>query len=254
MVYGRRRVRFNRRKPLPNVPGSKISGYRRLARKVMIPRGIRMKMHHFKQTYHPAVANFNLNANCTYTNTGTGAAGSGVLIGPSSASTGPAGYFTYHFTMDEIPQSATFAALFDAYRVNKIVLKFIPMTMFTQSSNTSANLAAQPQWLSTVIDYDDSTLLTTEGALLEYETFKQSRPSATHKRVFVPALAQDYFKTSGATIAYGQARKRWIDAAYLDVEHYGVKGLINGPANLGAQVQCSWKVYATAYISFKQTR
>ena len=242
--------------------GNKLLAYRKRAKrgikfrpiKYRIPRGIRMKMHHFKQTYHPASANILCNANCSYTNTGTGAAGSGVLIGPSTSSTGPAGYFSYHFTMDEIPQSATFAALFDAYRVNKIVLKFIPMNQFTQLGNGSANLAAQPQWLSTVIDYDDNTLLTTEGQLLEYETFKQSRPSATHKRVFVPAMAQQYFKTSGTTIAFGQAKKRWVDAAYLDVEHYGIKGLVNGPAVQASQVQTSWKVYATAYISFKQTR
>ena len=97
-------------------------------------------------------------------------------------------------------------------------------------------------------------MLTTEGGLLEYETFKQTPPYRKHTRAFIPALAQEAYKTTGTTIAFMQGRKKWLDAAYADVEHYGIKGLINGPANLGGQVQTAWKVYITMYISFKQTR
>lgn len=243
--------------------GNKLLAYRKRAKRGIkfrpiryrIPRGIRMKMHHFKQTFHPSVGNMTLSADCHYTATGTGSVGSGVLYGPDATVGGsPAGYFSYRFTLSELPQAPSFTALFDAYRVNKLVIKFMPINMFTQLGNGAASIAAQPQWLSTVIDYDDANLLTTEGALMEYETFKQSRPTVVHKRVFIPAASQQFFKTSGTTIAYGQTRKKWIDAAYMDVEHYGIKGLVNGPADKTDQVQTAWKVYVTAYVSFKQTR
>lgn len=217
-----------------------------------IPRGLQLKKHHFKQTFHPI--NISVNPSCHYTSTGVGAVGSGVLYGPSTTDPSPAGYFSYYFTLAEIPQVTSFTSLFDAYRINKLVIKFIPLVQYTQLGNGAANLAAEPQWLSTVVDYDDSGILTTEGALLEYETFKQSSPNRKHVRTFVPATSQNLYKSSGTTIAYSQKRKPWIDAAYTDVEHYGIKGLINGPATQANQVQTAFKVYVTAYISFKQTR
>lgn len=220
-----------------------------------VPRGLSLKKHHFKQTYHPSATNVTVDANCRYAPTGTGAVGSGTLYGPATTDLQPAGYFSIKFTLSDLPQATTYTSLFDAYRINKVVVKFIPvLSNYNQPGNTAGNLAAEPQWLSTVIDYDDSTVLTTEGALLEYETMKQTQPSRKHVRTLVPAVAMSAYKTSGTTIGFAQKRKMWLDSAYTDIEHYGVKGLINGPATMAAQVQCAWKVYITAYVSFKQTR
>lgn len=226
-------------------------------RRTQIPRGMQMrigKLHNFKQTFHPLAANVTTDANCHYSFGGTGAVGSGTLYGPATGDLSPAGYFAMKFTAADLPQFASFSALFDAYRINKVVVQFIPYNYPYQIGNTAANLAAQPQWLSTVIDYDDAALLATEGSLLEYETFKQARPGSTHTRSLVPAVSIEAFKTSGTTIGYSQHRKQWIDAAYGDVEHYGLKGLINGPALQADQVQGAWKVYVTMYITWKQTR
>lgn len=236
-------------------PGSSYA--KRVRRRyTAIPRGLKLsKVHSFKQVYHPTTTNVTCDANCSYTFTGTGSAGSGTLIGPSSASVQPAGYFTIRFTASDLPQFTTFSGLFDCYRINKVVVKLAPyITQYTQGGNSSANLAAQPQWLSTVIDYDDSSVATSESELLQYESFKDTRPHETHIRSLVPAVSMSAFKTSGTTIGYVQRYKQWIDAAYSDVEHYGIKGLINGPALLADQVQGAWKVYITAYVSFKQTR
>lgn len=238
-------------------PGGGKSYHKRIRQRYsMVPRGLKLsKVHSFKQTYHPTAANFTTDANCTYTFSGTGAGGSGTLIGPASGSVSPAGYWCLRFTIADLPQWTSFSALFDTYRINKVVVKLKPyITAYTQLGNGAANLAAQPQWLSTVIDYDDQTLPTTESELLQYETFKETAPSDEHVRVLTPKVSMSAFKTSGTTIGYVQRDKQWIDAAYGDVEHYGMKGLVNGPAVLASQIQGSWKVYVTAYVSFKQTR
>lgn len=228
---------------------------RRFGRPALIGRQLSLKMHHFKQTYHPLAANVITDANCHYSFVGTGAVGSGTLYGPATGDVSPAGYFAMRFTLADLPQVASFAGLFDAYRINKVVVKFVPyVNSYTTSSGAAANLAAQNQFLSTVIDYDDASVLTTEGSLLEYETYKTTPAYRKHTRSLVPALSQEAFKTSGTTIGYTQQRKKWIDAAYTDVECYGIKGLINGPAIQADQVQCAWKVIVTAYVSFKQTR
>lgn len=218
-----------------------------------IPRGMALKKYFFKQIYHPSEANFAFSAGgIGYTAGGNGVYGSGILYGPP---TSPSGYFALRFTAADIPQIATFAALFDCYKISKLVVKLIPVvSQYTQGANSTAAVAAQPQWLSTVIDYDDFAVPTTEGELLQYQTFKQSHPNKLHKRVFTPAISMQAYKTGGTTIAYSQAKQKWLDAANTDVEHYGLKGLINGPANSATQVQSAWKVYVTAYISFKQVR
>lgn len=249
----RRRYRKNRAKAGPMVGG--YQPYRYVA--PIIPRGLKLRVHSFKQTYHPSAANLATDANCAYTAGGGGAFGSGVLSGPATGSVAPAGYFSLKFTANDLPQYASFSALFDCYKINKVVVKLIPVvTNYNVPGNTAGNVAAEPQWLSTVIDYDDATLLTTEGSLLEYETFKQSRPGRAHKRVFTPKIAMDAYRTGGTTIGFIQKsmRENYIDAAFGDTEGYGLKGLINGPALLADQIQGAWKVYVTMYITFKQTR
>lgn len=220
-----------------------------------LPRGLALRMHHFKQTFHPSTTYFTTNPSAHYAATGSGGVGSGTLYGPSTTDPSPAGYFSYIVVAQDLPQFSAFSAVFDAYRINKVVVKFIPLAnSITSAVNTSGNIVAENQWLSTVIDYDDGVLLTTENSLLEYETFKQTPPYRRHTRAFVPALAQEAYKTSGTTIGFMQGRRKWLDAAYGDVEHYGIKGLVNGPASQTDQVQTAWKVYVTMYISFKQTR
>lgn len=256
MARRRYRRRYRRRSTFKRnivVAGRGRHGFSRTVS--AIPRGLALKKHHFKQTYHPLYVNYTSDVNVSYTQGGAGAAGSGTLYGPTITSAAAAGYFSFFTTLAELPQVSQFTNIFDAYRINKVVFKFIPLSNNVNlPQNTPGNLAAAPQWLSTVIDYDDSSILTTEGSMLEYESFKQTAPYRRHTRSFVPALAIEAYKTSGTTIAYSQARKKWIDAAYTDVPHYGVKGLVNGPAIQADQVQCAWKVYCTMYVSFKQTR
>lgn len=159
------------------------------------------------------------------------------------------------FTAADIPQFNSFSALYDAYRIEKLKVQFVPVvSTYNVLGNAASNLTAQPQWLSTVVDYDDQTLLTTEGALMDYETFKESAPYERHTREFKPAVSLQAYKTSGTTIGYSQHKDQWIDAAYSDVEHYGIKGLINGPASMAAQVQTAWKVYVSVQIAWKQVR
>jgi len=146
----------------------------------------------------------------------------------------------------------SYAALFDAYRINKVVVKMVPqVTSLTVGSTASAPVTAKQSFMTSVIDYDDATALTSYNAALEYETFRATPMYRTHKRVLTPALSQQAFKTSGTTIAYMQKRKQWVDAAYGDTEHYGLKFYIQNSPDL---LQQMWKVYVTMYVSFKQVR
>ena len=191
--------------------GSRLARYTRFRgnqlkkRYKSIPRGLTIKEHKFVQHFHPSSANVIVDANCHYSFTGTGAVGSGTLYGPATTDVGPAGYFSMKFTLADVPQAASFSALFDCYRIDKLKVDLIPVgNVVNQTIFGAGSLTAAPQWLSTVIDYDDSTLLTTEAALLDYESFKQTPSYRKHVRTFTPAVSMSAYKTSGTTIGYVQ--------------------------------------------------
>lgn len=183
-----------------------------------MPRSLMLKQHHFKQTYQPSTANFvdaGVAANGTYIN-----APNGIVYGPTVTAL-DSYFFALRFTVADLPQIASFTALFDSYRINKVVVKFVPMQNNVPTvavSAAGANQNGVTQDMETVIDYDDAVILTSRAAALEYDTYKETPCWKTHKRVIVPSMSMEAFKTSGTTIGYIQKKKQWIDAAYTDVD------------------------------------
>lgn len=237
---GKKKRRYN------YFPESGSLSYTGYYRKMVIPRGFRSKTHSFKQTFYPSTAAMNINAVGGYNPT------FGELAGPTITDASDM-YFSYKFLLQDIPQHASFEALFDTYRVNKLVVKFIPqINSFTVISTAGANAANRAELMATVIDYDDNNLLSSYLSALDYETFRETPSYRTHKRVYIPAISQEVFKTSGTTIGYTQSKKKWIDMAYDDVEFYGLKGVIQNHA--ATNIQQIWRVFVTAYITLKQVR
>lgn len=216
-------------------------------RKARIGRGsIQSKVHFYKQTYFPSATSLLVTGGTSTSYV----ANQGLLYGPQSLAAD--GYFALKFLASDLPQYTSLAALYDTYKINKLVVKFVPQINSLTAVSTAGSLVSAPQeFMSTVIDYDDATLLTNYTDALQYQTFKETPTYKIHKRVITPKLSMSAFKTSGTTIGYVQKSKQWVDAAYGDVEHYGLKGSIQSNTN---SVQQIWKVFVTAYISFKQVR
>lgn len=217
-----------------------------------IPRGLkaRLKTHHFKQTFIPSTTSLVTNGTVSYV-----ASDQGWLTGPNNTSSaGADGGFTYHFILSDLPQASSYSALFDSYRVNKVIFKAIPNVSLTSAPTSAGQSTKEVQFLNSCLDYDDSTALTTLNQCLEYETFMQTPMYKPHVRTFVPAVSQQVYKTSGTTIGFQQRRKQWVDIAYTDVEHYGIKAYIPANPTQADNIQGSWKVYVTVYFSCKQVR
>lgn len=219
-----------------------IGGKRKLFRGI----GGFVHKHMFKQTVIPTTNSIQLS--------GTGGgynAALGILYGPNNTA-GTDLLFSIKFLLSELPQVGSFTALFDAYKISKVVVKLVPMISQVQQPASVALVGTSTEHMNTVIDKDDSTPLSNISDALQYETFKQTPGYKYHKRAFVPAVSMQAFKTSGTTIGFVQKKQQWIDIAYTDVEHYGMKGVVQdfGTSN----VQMSWKIYVTYYISMKQVR
>lgn len=221
-------------------------GYK--ARKIL-PRGLQLNLHKFIQTYYPSSTSLTTDGtNCLYQPV------NGDLLGPSTTASGD-GFFSLKFLLSDCPQAATFAALFDAYMLRHVKVKFVPLVnMVNQSSTTAGASTAITQFLETVIDYDDASLPTTENQLLDYQSFKQSAGYRQQTRSITPCVSQMVYKTSGTTIAYSQKRHVWIDLQAQDAEWYGIKGCVPTTSTAAANMQLRWKIYITAEWWFKQVR
>lgn len=160
----------------------------------------------------------------------------------------------YNFKLSDLPQATTFTALYDQYKIGKVVLTFRPRTgMITTTPNNGYQFIQGYSPLQTVIDYDDDTAPIDENDILQYSSLKQTRPGLMHKRILRPKFASEVYR-SLTTTGY-RPNSGFLDCNMADIPHYGVKVLMNAPvATTNAAADYSYDVYATYYVQFKNVR
>jgi len=89
----------------------------------------------------------------------------------------------YSFQITDLPNFSEFSNLFDSYRVNKVVLTFLPNHNTSQMGTAAQNI---PNF-HTVIDTSPSgSFPTTINQLYEYQTHRMTRGTQKHTRVWTP--------------------------------------------------------------------
>jgi hypothetical protein len=117
------------------------------------------------------------------------------------------------FNASSLDQSSQFAALFDQYRIDMLEVWITPkLTAATNDLNTA---------YLTVIDFDDSTSLTTYNSGLDYQNCVTSTVYQSQYRRFKPHIAIAGY--TGAFGGYTNATAPWIDWSSANVIHYGIK-------------------------------
>lgn len=149
-------------------------------------------------------------------------------------------FFSWKFLLSDLPTPADFTALFDQYRFEKVVLKFYPGTIETNSADAPL--------LITVIDYDDATIPAAASTLLQYDNCKQSMYPNPHFVTLRPRMAMAAFG-GGLFSSYANVAPQWVDAASNTVEHYGIKGCLKQSSS-----NIVYRVYADYYLTFKSAR
>lgn len=180
--------------------------------------GVRLNVHHFKRTF----------------------------IGSDTLTISNAGGVTkgLYFAFQSLPNYTELTSLFDQYRINKIVLKYVPNFTGTDL-NPSTSVVTLPN-LHSVIDYDDANAPANLNELVQYSTYRMTRGNRVHIRKWTPAVSMDI----GGVQSSGVKFKQWIDLADTNVPHYGIKLYLDqGSANVGTFIP-----YWTVYFSCKATR
>lgn len=134
--------------------------------------------------------------------------------------------YAWQFTLDMLPQVATFAALYDVYRIAKVEFCIRPRAIINAPINSSQGTLAGGGYLNNVlvaVDHDDANAPTSFNALREYGNAKEYQLATGRpiKFTFVPAVAQQIY--NGVVAASGERFAPWIDMGNTNVPHYGVK-------------------------------
>lgn len=177
---------------------------------------------------------------------------SSLLSNPSISSGNPADtYYAFQFTLDMIPQVATFAALYDQYRITEIQLIVRASAVVTIDEFEGQGLPVGPHQFIYCIDHDDANVPTSYNQIREYGNAKEMN-MVTGKDVKIKF--QPYVSTlvyNGITPAYRPVPAPFLDLSVTNVPHYGVKMALKG-SNVSGLLSCN--VSARYCIEFKNTR
>jgi hypothetical protein len=122
-------------------------------------------------------------------------------------------FSTLSVTFNSLPDYATFAALFDQYRIVTVETWTIPR------SGVGSNNTYVGGLMTTVVDYDDNTSPVSTNQLLNYENAITANGAQGHYRKFQPHAALAAY--GGAFTSFANKASPWLDCAYPAVAHYG---------------------------------
>ena len=132
-------------------------------------------------------------------------------------------FATYTFTLAQsLPNYAELTNVFDQYRIVYVIAKF-RLIAPPEATNTPLLQQFFPD-IACAVDHDDSAAATSMNALYEYGKCKTGilKPGVWFTYKCRPTALSSIYR--GVTSAYSVTPgKTWIDAAYTDVPHYGLK-------------------------------
>jgi len=150
-------------------------------------------------------------------------------------------FFSFNFELAYLPSYAEFTALYDQYRIESVLVRFVPTV------NTSTPADALQGFLALVVDYDDINNPSSMDQMYQYgncavypankEVVAKIRPRA--------ALAA----YSGTFTSYANIGNMWIDVASPSVQHYGLKAGYTQSSPVH-----SWSVFSTYSLAFRSSR
>jgi len=160
-------------------------------------------------------------------------------------------FWTLAFSLQDLTQVATLTALFDQYRVDKVIVKLVPQSTSINVMNTASPNNLVPT-LYAVLDFDDSTALGSIAAAVEYDNC-QIVPYGQGVEIEVTPSYTPAIYAAGAFSGYAVQKAGWVDCANTSVAHYGIKGVVSALTALSTST-VAWNIYPKYYVSFRNTR
>lgn len=138
------------------------------------------------------------------------------LLAYHVSATASTSFVATNFTIGVLDQIVSLTNVFDQYRID-----FIEAWITPRIDTVVPSAASNPGIFHTVIDFDDSSTLTTIGQALDYSNVMMASGVVGHYRAWKPHVAG--VVQSGSQVSVHNLTSPWLDSANTSVQHYGLK-------------------------------
>lgn len=147
--------------------------------------------------------------------------------------TGGGSYQELTFSLDMLPDWPSIQALYDQYRI-----KWVKVTLLPTFNSSDENMSGQSGCISSIIDNDSATGISTDAEMGEYKSYRATRSYRTHSRFLRPTPLREIYKSTISTAYETVKYAPWLDTNNPDVPHYGMSIFIDGGnVNAGLQIK-----------------
>lgn len=162
-------------------------------------------------------------------------------------------FYSTSFALSGVPGYTEFTALYDQYRLTKVILHLLPTNIAVTNSNSASTIVNLAPRAVTAIDFDDSTNAASFSELREYSTAEVHMTTDKCVRTFSPAVSTVVYEgvsSSGYAPTWGQ----WISTNDPTVPHYGFKGAIEPTGSGSADNAYGFRVEAEYFLEFRASK
>lgn len=164
---------------------------------------------------------------------------------------GGSGFGSAVFALSDLPNYAEIATMFDQYRVNAVVLKFMPFTNSYPAVSSGIPTINIPT-LMYAIDYTDNGTPTSVAQLAEYSNCKTVQFNKPITIKFRPAVSQIVYQGESTNRAAVPKWRTWLDCNFPSIPHFALKFAWTGLS--GSTTQFVYKLSQKYYLSAKNPR
>lgn len=162
-----------------------------------------------------------------------------------------AAFMGMSFLLSDLPNQAAFTLLFDQYKITKIQVKFQGEFNSSLLSTGPAATGVGAGSFYGVYDRDDNQIPTSLDYLREYDNCRDCRTYQSMTFTFKPNVALGLQIPAGTLVAAGNQKAGWIDAAAVNIPHYGIK--VGLPQQNAAAIP-RFIITAKYWVSWKNLR
>jgi len=124
-------------------------------------------------------------------------------------------YLGQYFSLaSNVPNYASYTALFDEYKIDEVEVWINPNPLTTLAASTVRGL------YSSAVDYDDANTPSTVATVSDKQNSLTTTVTESHYHKFQPKFAVGTY--SGTFVSFGSSTG-WIDCGSPNVQHYGLK-------------------------------
>ena len=154
------------------------------------------------------------------------------------------------FELSDLPQYTNYTALYEEYRIDKIVYSFKALNNVAPTGlATAATTFHSLGMVHSIVDLNDAVAPVSIQTMMNDSSYKGNRSNVNHTRTFVPKWLNN---VGGAAAA--QSKTGWLNTDFPGVSHYSLKWAFEGGTASAPGLSYIIEPIVTYYVSFRNPK